>query len=396
MLSLGSALGVAALGKGVGASSLASLFANGEDGFLFYPMSDMTRLFLLSSGSTGNAAVDADPVGLDLDSHSWGSLTLAQELAAQTELVTNGTFDANITGWTDFSDAPGNIAWDSGMLRLSKVSGTGARAQQGLATVVGTTYRLAWDTDSTWIARRVGSTAGGADVISSLGSSAGTNVLDFVALSTTSYLRFTVTGTGDASATLDNVTLKAVPGNHALQATTTKRPLWNANSGKPYLSFDGTDDIVVPPFTPKAAGTMAAAFNGAALGLTQGIIGGGATTNNTRAYLVIGSDNRLTGQCGSTAPGSSPSVVAGSDQVGLITYDSTSVDLYLNGVLVATAVPTTVPDGGGGGLGIGGLNANNSPGSFMNGRIYAALAMNRRVTPAEIALITSKFQGAYQ
>lgn len=56
------------------------------------------------------------------------------------ELVTNGLFAADVSGWTDASSAGGAISWNSGKLRTTYTTGT-ARARQAVSPVeVGARY----------------------------------------------------------------------------------------------------------------------------------------------------------------------------------------------------------------------------------------------------------------
>ena len=108
------------------------LFGHGEDGFLFGNFGELDELFTTTTGQT-NVAANDDPVGLALDDHSWGSQTLAQIVAAQSELVTNGSFSADAnwfkgTGWTISSGA------------AVKAAGTGSVLGQELAGVDGAAY----------------------------------------------------------------------------------------------------------------------------------------------------------------------------------------------------------------------------------------------------------------
>ena len=58
------------------------------------------------------------------------------------ELVTNGTFDSDISGWTDSSNAGGSIAWNaSGYLNLVATTDT-SRAQQSIAVTTGNVYAV--------------------------------------------------------------------------------------------------------------------------------------------------------------------------------------------------------------------------------------------------------------
>jgi hypothetical protein len=56
------------------------------------------------------------------------------------ELVTNGTFDSDVSGWSDDSSAGGSIAWNSsGYLNLAATTGT-SRASQSIDTTAGNIY----------------------------------------------------------------------------------------------------------------------------------------------------------------------------------------------------------------------------------------------------------------
>lgn len=58
---------------------------------------------------------------------------------AASELVTNGLFPSDITGWTDGSSVGGAIAYNSGKLRTTNTSAT-ARARQAVTVQVGQRY----------------------------------------------------------------------------------------------------------------------------------------------------------------------------------------------------------------------------------------------------------------
>lgn len=373
-------LGVGRMGaartKGGGLSDLLQLFRGGEDGFLFYPQSDLTRLFLVSTGTTGNVAADADPTGLDLDNHAWASRSYSQQVAQSTELVSNGGF-ASGTGWT------AEAGWSIGAGVATCASGITNLYQSGILTS-GLYYLVTLDIT----AYTSGALAiiGGA-AVSGLGSKS------VIIKASSANL---VLNSGSFVGSIDNVSAKLIAGNHGQQATSTKRPLWNANSGKPYLSYDGVDDFLSTPFVIGAAATLAASFYVTAA--DGELLGGGATTGNLRAFLGIDTTGKLCGAWGAQNQGV---ILGGSDvrnanHVGLITADATSVDLYLDGALIYTGAPSGSPSGNTNACYLGAWNNAGSVVGPLTGREYAALALNRRVTPAEIALITSKFQGAYQ
>lgn len=389
-------LGVGRMGaartKGGGAlSDLLQLFRSGEDGFVFGPFTDLSRLFLLSNGSSGNVAADTDPVGLDLDRHSWGiGTSLTAILAAQTELLIAGSWTMSVAGGTSTAtEGP------AGTLTLVPDGTNPSRGDQSFATVVGKTYRVVSTVATSASAIQIGTTAGGTQNGTTT-VNVGQNIIYFVATATTTFIRFIKTSA--ATSVISAISCKLVPGNHALQATTTKRPFWKANSGKPYLLMDGSDDTLVTPFLPTAALTIAAAVRFVTTGNIQAAIGGGNSTGNNRVSLCLDTLGKASFTWGADLATSHPqgSDITGADHALLLTGDAVSVDLWLDGTLLYSGAPNGTPSGGSGGLSVGSRNNAGSSVDQSNGRIYAALALNRRVTPAEIAVITSKFQGAYQ
>mgnify|MGYP006921389566 CR=1 FL=1 len=382
----------AARTKGGGVPDLLQLFRSGEDGFLFYPTSDLTRLLLLNTGNTGNVAADADPVGLDLDNHSWGvGTSLTAILAAQPELVVGGSWTMSVAGGTSTAtESP------AGTLTLVPDGANSSRGDQSFATVVGKTYRVVSTVATSASAIQIGTTAGGTQNGTTT-FNVGQNIIYFVATATTTFIRFIKTSA--ATSVISAISCKLVPGNHALQATTTMRPFWKANSGKPYLAPDGSDDRLITPFIPTAACTIAVSCRFPATDASGRVmLGGGTSTGNKRCYIGKNStDGKTVVGWGTESLGVGFGSDLGiADHVILLTGDGTTRDLWVDGSLVDSRAPTGGPDGTGGGLAMGGYNNAGSPTTFSGGNLYAALALNRRVTPAEIALITSKFTGAYQ
>ena len=109
---------------------------------------------------------------------------------APVERTTNGEFTSDLSGWTDFSEGTGSIAWNaSGYIDLTTgVDSTNeGRAYQAHATVVGETYRVEWDKVSGASRVDISSSTSGAE----LGSSPDTatdGMLTFVATATTTYV----------------------------------------------------------------------------------------------------------------------------------------------------------------------------------------------------------------
>jgi hypothetical protein len=214
------------LGKlGVIASAIrawlpSTLFANNEPG-VWYDPSDTSTLFQDAAGTTPVTAVE-QPVGLMLDK--------SRGLVLGSELVTNGTFDTGISGWTDISSTGGSIAWNaSGYLDL--VCATGAAwANTSFTTVAGKTYRLSFNVvTSDNVQIYIGTAAGGTQILGATtiaGSSSHTRT--FVAINTTAHISFREPTVG-VTTSIDNVSVRELPGNHAFQSVaTTSRPVLSA------------------------------------------------------------------------------------------------------------------------------------------------------------------------
>lgn len=236
--------------RGGGSASPASLFAASEPG-AWYDPSDLTTVFQNNNGTTPVTAA-GQTVGLILDK--------SQGLTLGPELVSNGTFDTNITGWTNGYPTRGRSEWISGTLRVTNDSSLGSatgfsEAYAAITTVVGKTYFVSIGTMSGNSPRvEIGPSQFGSFIF--IRTSAGKGY--FVATSTTTYIAAEVyTATNAAFATFDNISVKLVNGNHAFQATTASRPTYQIDAnGKPYLSFDGVDDglatSTITPGTDKA------------------------------------------------------------------------------------------------------------------------------------------------
>lgn len=133
------------------------------------------------------------------------------------ELVTNGTFAADLTGWLHAAPSRGAAAWESGTLKLDN-SGTpesGNYAQQTLTTVAGAYYRLdAAVTACANVIPRVflGALAGSSalGVVSLTAGATGSLSLVFQATAAVAYLGVQVaTGTGaGAYANFDNISVR--------------------------------------------------------------------------------------------------------------------------------------------------------------------------------------------
>lgn len=179
-------------------------------------------------------------------------------------------------------------------------------------------------------------------------------------------------------------------GRNATNATAANRPLYKIVDGVPHLLLDGVNDALGTTMVPTTAVTLAVAFR-VATTASHTALGGGISTGNKRCYLAT-NNGQLTAGWGAETFGSAtnshgPNLV-GLDAVGVLTGDATSRDLWLNGSLLDSRAPSGGPDGTGGGLTLGNYNNNGTPAASFSGREYAAFAIDRRVTPAEVKQIT--------
>lgn len=137
--------------------------------------------------------------------------TTAETITGSGELVTNGTFDTDITGWTDASTGAGaSISWNGtdARLQLSSDAVDTAKAQQAISTTSGENYLLAVDVYTNSVTLNIGTTAGDSDIKSTT-LSTGRNLVSFDATSSVTYLSFEyLSGSGTTTADIDNVTCK--------------------------------------------------------------------------------------------------------------------------------------------------------------------------------------------
>ncbi len=172
------------------------------------------------------------------------------------ELVTNGTFDSDVSGWT-----AGNavVSWDaSGYLVVDDTANAGSdsRAYQDITTVVGETYVLSFDKISTtsafWFGIGSASNIGSVYYSGSLGTSTGPHSKTFVATETTTRISMISSGAGVTK--YDNVSVRlaeedrSVNGN-GLQVfgTVTKNPVATGADLVGYGSF-GTGSYLKQPY----------------------------------------------------------------------------------------------------------------------------------------------------
>ena len=128
------------------------------------------------------------------------------------ELVTNGTFDTDISGWTDIGTGSSTISWDStGKLSINgNTTANRGRAYATLATVTGKTYTVTY-TKSQAGHTRIGTSPNGSQIYAFNNEPAGTYTRSFVATSLSTYLTFEDFTSAPIVSLIDNVSVKEMP-----------------------------------------------------------------------------------------------------------------------------------------------------------------------------------------
>jgi hypothetical protein len=181
-------------------------------------------------------------------------------------LITNGTFDSNTTGWVAGNDATLSVS-NSALRITSSASVINGFASQAITTVIGQRYTVSFDVvdssnSSAWV--RIGTTSGGVQVSSRNNNAAGHHNISFTATATTTYIAFMVTvGIVSRYTVVDNIVVKQEnpPRDYSanIKGSGTNKTLTAAgDAGVGYeipsyygsaLSFDGNGDYFTIPDT---------------------------------------------------------------------------------------------------------------------------------------------------
>ena len=196
----------------------ASLFTNNEQGVWYEPAPNNGTLFQDAAGTTPVTGVEQF-VGLMLDK--------SKGLVLGSELVTNGTFDTNINGWTIYSSTVASSV--SGEAYVQSNTSGGSGIWQDLSGLSASKHYVV-----TGIFR-----AGSGTAFFSVRSGVGTfgTVLSSKSNATSSNESFRFVFTGQTgvrvyigasnigqSGYFDNISVRELPGNHAFQTSSAKRP----------------------------------------------------------------------------------------------------------------------------------------------------------------------------
>ena len=347
-------------------------------------------MFQDAAGTTPVTAV-GQPVGLILDK--------SKGLVLGPELVTNGDFSNGLSGWTITQDKPGDLTVVSGKVRTVSDGITDAGVHnsvgQNITTVVGRTYKLTFDvTIVTSGAYNYRAQIGGVDVLqwASPGSS-GTNTGFFTATSTTSFVNvFGISFNSVGEVLLDNISVKEVPGNHASQATSAKRPLLQNDGVNNYLAFDGVDDALATASIDWSFTKQVSMFSGVYdVGKLLWKIAYGAistaVTNGTFILQIPNAGTNLSAIGYPTSAGAfnqataaRPDAVIVTSQLFDYTVAADQIRLRVDGAQVATTSGSVQAAG----FGTHPINLGMGTSEGFNGHIYNLIVLGRLATAQEI------------
>lgn len=185
------------------------------DILLWYDPSDLTTMFTDTTGTT-QVTADGDSVALMLDKGQWGGKTLGQVLAAQPELVSNGGFDTDLTGWSTAGSTAGyEPTWDNGTVEIVRDGSGSGRITQANVLEVGKQYRLSGFTSSN---------AGSLLIVNSISTPIASNSGEFSVLFAATTTGLEIRTSSSSITNLDNISIKEIPGYHRVQATGTSMP----------------------------------------------------------------------------------------------------------------------------------------------------------------------------
>ena len=176
-----------------------------------------------------------NPVGCWLADTETGDLVGA-------ELVTNGDFASDLSGWANENST---ITWNAGAVDVDRAGNAyGDHLKQSITTVVGQTYVLSFNVIA--LSHQVDAGfVGGSSILNV--TTAGAHSVTFTATGTTTQIRFSMALAVSATATLDNISVRAgvVDRSHngkGLQAhgTITRTPVATGAEAVAYSGFDNS------------------------------------------------------------------------------------------------------------------------------------------------------------
>lgn len=330
----------------------AQLFKDKGQG-AWYDPSDLTTLFQDSSGTTPLTAV-GQSVGLMLDKR------LGLQRGA--ELNTDP-----LAGWVGGNSAV--VSTEGGNLRVTYGGGASPYGYKAFATTPGQWYEftatvvgsLAADALSSI---RVGITGGsGRHYQEALSSGPRTRKAIIQATTDTTYVNLLHTNNvAGGYVDFSGVSLKSLPGNHAIQPTAQYCPTYQVDRGKGYVSVDGIDDSMQAPgyimTSNWSSGVAARKISSGGRFVFECSVAG---ANN---YLG-GTDNNIAVSSPPTGQANTSTIVMNTDFTYAIQVTGQSV-----GSVSTSLFSRTTSEG--------------SRSFYMSGRVYNLVLVNKALSPVEL------------
>lgn len=197
-----------------------SLFANGEQGFAF-DFNDLSTMYQDSAGTIPVTGV-GQPVGLVLDKSK--GLVRGNLICGNNELKNPNYWTTVGTGWSFSNDKI--VANNADKVYVGTIN----------KTVQGAWYEVIVDVTVTSGQVLLPYDGSGGNILSV--STSGTYKRVFCSTNNQLVIGYGYTFTGS----INSVTVKELPGNHATQSTSAKRPI--LKSSPTQLNYDGIDDVL--------------------------------------------------------------------------------------------------------------------------------------------------------
>jgi hypothetical protein len=356
----------------------ASLFAGGQEGAVL-DFSDAATLYQDSAGTT--AGVLTQPLGLGLDKRL--GATRSANKAASANYGTQGGKDNTTTALSDTSFQMSGGTTQSGTFL-------------NLTTVVGYAYEVVFTVDSISSGVIVGfgrtGVSGGGSTIQQTGNiGAGqTGRIIFIATATNNSVLWTASAVAP-TVTVSGISVREIPGNHVLQATSASRPTWQQQAAGWYAArADGFDDSLS---CATGGGGNAGFFlcaavtvNGGA-GTDRAIFSDSSGTTGYHIRIDAGNTLRITAGNGAATTGVSTASLlpVGETHVVTIWDDGTNLNAQVDNAATANIARPVVVAGT---AGFTMLRHNGSASEFFNGDLHSLVyRKDSGLTAAERALV---------
>lgn len=351
------------------------------DGFVH----DFSRLGQMWQERSAQTVVSANgnPVGRVMDGHTWGGLTYSQYRDQAAEIVTNGDFES-ATGWSLYA----GVTIAGGKLNFASAANGSDARQTGKLTAY-ETYFVEYEVDSftagtavrffTVAATGVNRSAAGVynEIFSGNVASGGLGIQN----------------TGTTTAVLDNMSVKHIPGNHAVQATAGSRPLLVELGA---LRGNGSSHNLLSEWVCGSSGNSMAARVSVpvTLAATQIVLGASGSAT-ARFFVGFNTSGHLVGGVGDDDVDVVLHAHDYRGEVGTLALVEDGDDwfLYWEGVEVATgtlngAPTTTIP------WRLLALNNNGTAGSFSASDMSHAFGIDRALTASEVRQLSDTWRAS--